>query len=67
MKGEEIPLLLGLLLCDDRFRGVTLAICGTVAYVAYVVVTHGDGAVFGAFCAFLGAIGGRLYGKRKEA
>jgi hypothetical protein len=47
-------------------KAICLAICGTIGYCVYVAVTRADGVVFGAFCAFLGTIGGYAWANRSS-
>lgn len=50
-------------LADATVKAICMGAFITVGYVAYVVVTHGDGIAFGAFCAAIGTLGGYLLGK----
>lgn len=44
-------------------KTIIACVCGTAGYIAYVCVTKGDGAVFGVFCTFIGAVLGVSVGK----
>lgn len=41
-------------------------ICGTIAYVAYVSLTHADGAILALFMGFVGALLGIPIGQKLE-
>jgi len=51
---------------DSTVIACVVAVIGGASYITYVIVTHGDGAVFGAFCAFLGGLGVHAYHTRKN-
>lgn len=42
-------------------------VCVTAAYIAYVVVTHGDGAVFATCVGIIAALAGYAYGATSPA